>query len=470
MDELYHASPMSINDIYMTEAQDYHAAPSSNLFPFSSLDHLDTLPHDNDDVVLNSDTQEGENWQTHGIQHTIFDMFGNAVPTINSQRHASSPRPNGYHSSVYSSTMHMDSPRPKKKSLSLAHSLSTHEHDTHDPNTSKHKHAVEALPHILQDDQSTEIAHMFGEKQLVPIEPPHMRVYLVGQPEHEHNDQTHSWSMLTREVFYDQFTASMEATAATQHATLRICNLSGLDYNICGAERINWSVQFLVEATQGQHYAASMFQKQQTGESLPSYAWRRQSLYDIAINAGRLFLQPSYQSHGLNAPTQNHFFSHDQPYYMVLQNFQKQLIPELYLNEPNKQHHNNGIYAAASVYFLLHFAKLLFATDANATQLYNSSQLLDSHAHQGNHQKYVCHVMQTLDEITQIYNEQIYQHYTSSSKKTMYSGSNWYDLQTLLAPKPWVILQVLQIRMDAECSLVDRLVLRVCGVLSCYTA
>jgi len=307
---------------------------------------------------------------------------------------------------------------------------------------------------------------------------PDVRVYIAGQLPHEHNDVHRLSSVLTREVFV-QTQAASEQKDICVNARLVLCTRNAL-YTICGLERINWAVQFLVNATEGLQYAAFVHQQQQYGHTMPMHDWKNATLYENAVAAGRLFLRlPDYiPNHAVVQPV--HFFSPGTYFHEKLEEFRTQLAPNTHTpgtEEPrntteyrNKREHNNVICAQVSVYFLTQIFPLLFASDPNAQKLYQSSGMCQTQAH--SHIENTIKCMVKLDKIAQQYNSLVARQYTCSKQYTP-PGDTGCTVQIINGPRPWVIMQVIQMRLNANANMFDRcvslalpfFVTRSCGVI-----
>ena len=297
---------------------------------------------------------------------------------------------------------------------------------------------------------------------------PDIRVYIADQPAEEHNDIQRISSVLTREVFA-QIKAESEQVDIRRDARLVVCT-RGEGYTISGPERTNWAVQFLVDATEGLQYAAFMHQQQQHGRAVPIHKWKTATLYESAVAAGRLFLRlPAYTpNHAAQQPL--HFFSPGTCHHAKLELYRTHLAldthtpgteePQDTVEHRSKTAHNNIICADVSVYFLMHVFPLLFAADPNALKLYNTSNICAAQAQNvltKTPQDRTTSVMHELDRIAQHYNEKVSEHFIRS-EKFIPPGDTGCHVKIVKAPRPWVVMQVLQMRQNANPGMLDRCV------------
>jgi hypothetical protein len=293
---------------------------------------------------------------------------------------------------------------------------------------------------------------------------PNVRVYIADQEPEEYNDVRRNVSVLTREVFLQNGASSVNS------GILLVCTLNGPGngpYTVCGAERMNWAVQMLINATEGLQYAACVYQQQQCGHAVQTHDWKNATLYENAVAAGRLFLRlPDYPPNYAVAQP-HHFFSPGMGHNKQLEGYREHLAlnthtrgmeePQNTVEYSKKTAHDNTICAQVSIYFLMHIVPLLFATDPHATKLYNSSKIhekLSQNLLTSTIQHCTESVMVEIDKIAQFYNETVAKHCTSSSAYVFSS----HKVQIVKAPRPWVIMQVIQMRLYTKPTMLNRCV------------
>ena len=298
---------------------------------------------------------------------------------------------------------------------------------------------------------------------------PDVRVYIADREAQEHNDVRRIVPVLTREVF-SQISASRMNLEIRVDAQLLVCTRNktpNMHYTICGADRINWAVQFLINATEGLQYAAFVHQQQQCRHEVQTHDWKNATLYENAVAAGRLFLGlPAYpQNYAVVQPL--HFFSPGMGHDKQLELYRGYLAlnthtpgteePQNTVEYRNKTQHNNTVCAQVSIYFLMHVVPLLFTADPNAITLYNSTnihEMLEQNLLTKTIQDCTTIVMFEIDKITQQYNKNVSEHYTASSEYVCDS----HTVQIIKAPRPWVIIQVIQMRLYAKPKMLNRCV------------
>jgi len=221
-------------------------------------------------------------------------------------------------------------------------------------------------------------------------------------------------------------------------------------YTICGADRRNWALQFLqhsVEILETWNYEEHRdLDASAAAHHVPAHDWTQagRPLFDHAAAAGRFILaEPRYFDDGrIGTPLVD--FSRVGQYAAQIQDFKDELRPG------NIEHHENNaeIYASASVFFLLTILPDLFAADQRAVAIFNDGQLLQLQARyhllppDSSKREYVEQVLITVDNIIQQYNQLVYPDLVHSHESVMQEQGGM--VQDILAPRPWVIMQIIQ--------------------------
>jgi len=224
-------------------------------------------------------------------------------------------------------------------------------------------------------------------------------------------------------------------------------------YTICGPDRTNWALQFLqhsVEILQNWNDAERWDLDESAAAAahqLPAHDWTQGGpLFDHAAAAGRFILaEPRYYDDGsIGTPLVD--FSRIGQYAAQIQDFKDGLRPG------NIEHHehNAEVYASASVFYLLTIIPELFAADQRAVAIFNDGQLLQLQARyhllppESSKREYVEQVLVTVDSIIQQYNQLVYPDLVYSHESVMQEQGGM--VQDILAPRPWVIMQIIQMR------------------------
>ena len=250
--------------------------------------------------------------------------------------------------------------------------------------------------------------------------------------------------VLTKEVS-TQNAARAAGQDITNASVLMVFTRNAL-YTPCGDERRNWGVQFLSHAISKLEDLNCMYREELGAGHIRPGIFMQFSLFEHAAAAGRHILAlPPYFADG-RFVTPLYDFSPDGRHAVQMQGFRNELRNNF--DDESSDAHNEEVYASASVFFLQAIFPEFIAADQEAIAIYNDGQLLELNAQYNlvppafTKREYVVQVLYVIDNIVQRYNQSVYPDRVANTVLPTILGF----VQTIIAPRPWVIMQIIQIR------------------------
>ena len=261
--------------------------------------------------------------------------------------------------------------------------------------------------------------------------------------------------MLTREVS-TQNAARTAGEDITNPSALMVFTRNA-PYTPCGDERRNWGIQFLVHATEVLQDLNDLYRDTINIEHIPAHNWTGGSLFDHAAAAGRHILAlPAYFADG-SIVTPLYDFSPAGRHAVQIQGFRNEL--RYNIDEESSNTHNEEICACASVFFLQTIFPEFIAADQEAISIYNDGRLLELNAQYNlvppvfTKREYVVQVLTIIDNIAQRYNQSVsplFNQLVCVNGIFLPTTLGQGFVQTIVAPRPWVMMQIIQIREQAN--------------------
>ena len=312
------------------------------------------------------------------------------------------------------------------------------------------RHGVAVEPGEPSVDDSTDDEETVDNNTARHFVPPgNVRAYISGRNENEHIGYTNG-SMLIREVY-----AQIHAHAIGQDITLPVKFVvfsRHQRYTRCSQARRNWAVQFLIDATR-----TLMAQPADPHLFIPLPVWGAGSLYDDAAAAGRYLILSTTQ--GLDGGTVSPLgdLSHVGRYAAEMKTYRDTLRPDL---DTDVSIHtvNTKVYASATLFFVLEVFSQIFDADPLAVAIYRRSQLKNFQNAYANgpdmlctHEQYVTQCFLFLDNIAQRYNIMTPLQTTGRNVRTIGMPPEMEGtVQIITAPRPWVLMQMIQMRLRGD--------------------
>jgi len=249
--------------------------------------------------------------------------------------------------------------------------------------------------------------------------------------------------MLTKEVSI-QNSARAAGQDITNVAAMMVFTRNAL-YTPCGDQRRNWGVQFLVHAIDILQ-DLNILHREELGALYirPSYIVPI-SPFEHAVEAGKhiLALRPFFEDGRYVSPLYD--FSPDGRYAVQMQGFRTELRD--IVEDEDSEARKHDIYAHVSVFFLQTILPDFFAADPEASSVYNNGRLLEINTQYNrvppalSKRDYVVQVLVAIDTVLQQYNQSVYHAHVTNNMFHTPQGI----VQTILAPRPWVMMQIIHI-------------------------
>jgi len=269
--------------------------------------------------------------------------------------------------------------------------------------------------------------------------------------------------MLAREV---------SAQNAARAAGGRIANVSILSvftgnatYRPVEGSHVKWGLQFLIHATELLQHWERIDRRTYSFYTypVPVHDWTHGSMFDHAVGAGRYILAPTrYYTADRSIVTPLSDFSPAGRHAAQIQAFKDELqlsspaavasVTVHAINAAYGNPHNNDIYARASIFFLLTIIPELFACELPPNYPAGIAQLLELKAQFSqvppafSTRVYVERALRLVDDFVEDYNRSVFVHRVVTFEDSDVPGGG--KVQNHIAPRPWVVMQIIQMRQD----------------------